>query len=98
MEGLHELPRAVPKPKSAPRAGWIRGYGLALLVAALSYAIHYLPFPPFQVGNRYPVSAAIIAILGGVIVRNVLPLPAASVDAAKGLARRLIPLTIVLTG
>jgi len=98
MEGLHELPRVAAKPKSAAHPGWIRGYGLAVLVAALSYAIHYLPFPPFQVGNRYPVSAAIIAILGGVVVRNVLPLPAASVDAAKGLARRLIPLTIVLTG
>lgn len=103
MEGIHALPHAVAvKPKAAPRSGLWRpswnGYGLAALVAALSYVIHYLPFPPFQVGPRYPVSAAIIAIVGGVLVRNILPLPAAAVDAAKGLARRLIPLTIVLTG
>lgn len=98
MEGIHQLPRVVAQPKKSSRAGWARGYGLALLVAALSYGIHYLPFPPFRVGNRYPVSAAIIAILAGVLVRNVLPLPAAAIDAAKGLARRLIPLTIVLTG
>jgi uncharacterized integral membrane protein (TIGR00698 family) len=103
MEGIHALPHAVTaKAKVAPRSEFWRpswnGYGLAALVAALSYAIHYLPFPPFQVGPRYPVSAAIIAIVGGVLARNVLPLPGAAVDAAKGLARRLIPLTIVLTG
>lgn len=101
MEGIHELPRAAVRNKE-PRGGWWRaswnGYALAALVAALSYAIHYLPFPPFRVGSRYPVSAAIIAIVGGVLIRNVLPLPGAAVDAAKGLARRLIPLTIVLTG
>ena len=49
-------------------------------------------------GARYPVSAAIIAIVAGVVVRNLLPLPAASIEGAKGLARRVIPITIVLTG
>ena len=102
MEGIHQLPKpAAPKPaaKAQPKAGgsW-QGYALTALVAAIAYGIHYLPFPPFQVGNRYPVSAAIIAIVGGVLVRNVLPLPGAAVDAAKGLARKLIPMTIVLTG
>jgi uncharacterized integral membrane protein (TIGR00698 family) len=101
MEGIHQLPK--PAAKTARQAtaragtGW-KGYALAAVVSALSYGIHYLPFPPFRVGARYPVSAAIIAIVGGVLVRNVLPLPAAAVDAAKGLARRLIPMTIVLTG
>ena len=99
MEGIHQLPRAAAaKPAKPQRPGSWQGYALAALVAAISYAIHYLPFPPFRVGPRYPVSAAIIAIVGGVLVRNILPLPAASVEAAKGLARRLIPLTIVLTG
>lgn len=99
MEGIHQIPRAAaPKPKTTARAGAWQGYALAALVSAISYGIHYLPFPPFRVGLRYPVSAAIIAIVGGVLVRNLLPLPASSVDAAKGLARRLIPMTIVLTG
>lgn len=103
MEGIHQLPRAAVKPSKPQPPGpglsrsW-QGYALAAIVAALAYAIHYLPFPPFRVGPRYPVSAAIIAIVGGVLVRNILPLPAASIDAAKGMARRLIPLTIVLTG
>ncbi len=103
MEGLQELPRA-PKPKPGG-PGWARswrGYVLSLLVAAAAYALHYLPFPPFRVlsasGARYPVSAAIIAIVGGVLVRNLLPLPASSVESAKGLARNLIPIMIVLNG
>jgi len=99
MEGIHQLPHTVVVQPAEPKpSGSRQGYALAALVAALSYAIHYLPFPPFRAGPRYPVSAAIIAIVGGVLVRNIVPLPAASVDAAKGMARRLIPLTIVLTG
>ncbi len=105
MEGLHELPRAgAPKPKPRKpgfRQMW-RGYLLSLIVAAAAYALHYLPFPPFRVlsatGARYPVSAAIIAIVAGVIVRNLFPLPASSVESAKGLARTLIPIMIVLNG
>lgn len=99
MEGIHQLPRKVaPKAPASKPTGLAQGYILAILVAAVSYGIHYLPFPPFRVGPRYPVSAAIIAIVAGVLVRNVLPLPASVVDVAKGLARRLIPITIVLTG
>jgi len=77
-------------------------YTPAVAVAGLAYAIHYLPVPPFRVvsasGARYPVSAAIIAIITGALVRNVLPLPTAAIESAKGQARRIIPITIVLTG
>ena len=105
MEGIHELPEsATLKPGTSPRSAappwW--AYIPAVLVTALAYGMHYLPFPPFRVMNgpsaRYPVSAAIIGIVAGVLVRNLLPLPAASIESAKGLARRIIPITIVLTG
>jgi uncharacterized integral membrane protein (TIGR00698 family) len=99
MEGIHQLPRPAP-PKSAPRPWW--AYVPALLVTALAYGLHYLPVPPFRVvagqGARYPVSAAIIAMVAGVLVRNLLPLPKPAIESAKGLARRIIPITIVLTG
>jgi uncharacterized integral membrane protein (TIGR00698 family) len=99
MEGIHQLPQSrAPKPKARP--WW--AYLPAALVTALAYALHYLPVPPFRVmvgsSARYPVSAAIIAIVAGVLVRNVLPLPSAAIESAKGLARRVIPITIVLTG
>jgi uncharacterized integral membrane protein (TIGR00698 family) len=99
MEGIHQLPRPAPS-KSAARPWW--AYVPALLVTALAYGLHYLPVPPFRVvagqGARYPVSAAIIAMVAGVLVRNLLPLPKPAVESAKGLARRIIPVTIVLTG
>jgi uncharacterized integral membrane protein (TIGR00698 family) len=103
MEGIHQLPKSAgpkPSPTGPARPWW--AYVPALLVTALAYALHYLPVPPFRVvagsGARYPVSAAIIAIVAGVLVRNVFPLPAPVIDSAKGLARRIIPVTIVLTG
>jgi uncharacterized integral membrane protein (TIGR00698 family) len=107
MEGIHQLPRVaepVRKPLVAPKQevqSW-RGYLLPAAVAVLAYGIHYLPIPPFRVisgsGTRYPVSAAIIAMVAGLLVRNLLSLPGAFVEGAKGLARRVIPATIVLAG
>src|SRR5207244_3802131 len=105
MEGLQELPRsAVAKRKTPPavKAPPWWAYIPAVVLTAVAYAIHYVPVAPFRVvsasGARYPVSAAIIAIVAGVLARNLLPLPAAAVESAKGLARRIIPVTIVLTG
>ncbi len=103
MEGIQRLPSgSAPKARPVvPHTPW-SAYIPAGVVTALAYAVHYLPFPPFRVvsesGSRYPVSAAIIAIVMGVLARNLMPLPAASIESAKGLARRIIPVTIVLTG
>lgn len=99
MEGLHQLPRVTaPSTKMLPWSGTM----LAAGVAAVAYAVHYLPVTPFRVGSgpaaRYPVSAAIIAIIGGVLVRNLFTLPPPAIESAKHLARRVIPITIVLTG
>jgi uncharacterized integral membrane protein (TIGR00698 family) len=105
MEGIQQLPGSAAsrrKARPAVQAPPWWAYIPAALVTALAYAIHYIPLPPFRVesvsGARYPVSAAIIAIVTGVLVRNVLHLPDASIESAKGLARRIIPVTIVLTG
>ncbi|MBZ5725840.1 MAG: putative sulfate exporter family transporter [Acidobacteriia bacterium] len=104
MEGIHQLPEsAVPKlaAPALPAPPWW-AYIPAVLLTGIAYGLHYLPVPPFRVvsgaGVRYPVSSAIIAIVAGVLVRNLIPLPEAAIESAKGLARRIIPLTIVLTG
>jgi uncharacterized integral membrane protein (TIGR00698 family) len=104
MEGLPARPTLKPATpvtafKAAPR-WW--AYFPSVAITAISFAVHRLPFAPFRVmsasGARYPVSAAIIAIVAGVLVRNLLPLPRSVVETAKGQARRIIPITIVLTG
>ena len=84
MEGIQSLPKA-PGPATTARPWW--AYVPALLVTALAYGLHYLPVPPFRVmageGARYPVSAAIIAIVAGVLVRNLIPLPGPVIRAPR---------------
>ena len=105
MEGVYQLPVveiAPLKPKAAAGGPAWQAWIPAAAITGVAYLLHYLPIPPFRVdspsGARYPVSAAIIAILAGVLARTLLPLPASVAEASKRLARRTIPLTIILTG
>lgn len=105
MEGL-DVPivvtRAAPGKSKPERAPLWPGYAVALTVVAVAYLIHYLPFAPFRLvgdfGVRRPVSPAIIAILLGVACRNILTLPTLVLEGSKGIVRKVIPATIVLTG
>ena len=71
---------------------------LAIGVAALAEAIHYLPFAPFRVGVRRPISPAILAILLGAVAVNSFPLGVKILFGGKDAVRRAIPIAIVLTG
>jgi len=89
MEGL-ELPRAaIAAPPKAARGWSFAGLLAASCVALAAWGLHHL-WPP--------ASAAILAIVLGGVIRNSLPLPAAWIEACKGLVKRVIPLTIILTG
>jgi uncharacterized integral membrane protein (TIGR00698 family) len=102
MEGAYHLPvveRREPRPvKPKPEVKAWPGWLASSLVAMVAYAIHYLPFAPFRVGDRRPISAAILAILAGAVAANVLPLGAKVLGGAKHVVRQAIPWTIVLTG
>jgi uncharacterized integral membrane protein (TIGR00698 family) len=105
MEGVYARPVAEIKSRPQlrpPKTSPFPGYALALAVTALAYLIHYLPFPPFRVtgasGVRYPMSAAIFAMLAGIAVRNLVRLPAYVIQSARGMPGRVIPASIVLTG
>jgi len=113
MEGAYVLPLVerrvdrkgaapAPAPKLNPWPGWVA----AATVAAVAYAIHYLPFAPFRVeaasGVRRPVSAAILAIFAGALAASFLHpsrrISKQILEGAKHAVRRTIPLTIILTG
>jgi len=104
LEGVYARPLAEVRPQQVRPVSTspLPGYILALGVTVLAYAIHYLPFPPFRVtgpsGVRYPLSAAIFAILAGMALRNLVHLPAFVIESARGMPRRIIPSSIVLTG
>src|ERR1700722_19818725 len=104
MEGLYEPPvvaRKKPVPAHAHTSP-LTGYGSVLLIVALAYGFHYLPFAPFQVaaehGTRRPISASILAILIGVIARSLNLSPDHTLEICKRLVKRFIPVLIILTG
>ncbi len=94
MEGWSEpVVEAAGRTDEKPRPSPWPGYLLALAVAVVAFALHSLPF-----GLLRMTGGAILAILLGLAVRNLFPVPPAMVDAAKTMVKRLIPITIVLTG
>lgn len=101
MEGVYALPvETVEVRRKAPPTAW-PGYAMAATAAALGFAIHYLPFAPFQVvteyGVRRPISASAAAIFWGVLIRNLWRSPVVA-EGAKRTVKRTLPATIVLTG
>jgi uncharacterized integral membrane protein (TIGR00698 family) len=88
MEGI-ELPQSALRTPARPKTRKIAGLLAAATVGALAWGLHHL-FPAF--------SAAILAIVLGALARNTLPLPASVIEDCKGLVKRVIPLTIILTG
>ncbi len=104
MEGL-AAPTAAPAmapPVTREASSYLPGYLLASAAAVAAYVIHLFPVAPFQVigatGVRHPISAAIIAIVIGVAIRNLWPVPGAISAGCKRIVKKLIPVAIVLTG
>lgn len=75
-----------PAAKASPQ--WY-GYAASVIVAAAAYFVHTW-YPP--------LSAAIVAILLGAVIRNLALVPVQILDGCKSLVKRTIPATIVLTG
>ncbi|MFN0104217.1 MAG: YeiH family protein [Bryobacteraceae bacterium] len=105
MEGVYESPVVVRGGAQAAAVSPARSFAdrwLILLVAAAAYAIHYLPFPPFQIasehGLRRPFSAAILAILLGIAAHAFGWVTPLVLDDCRRTVKRLMPPLIVLTG
>src|SRR5260370_4995190 len=101
MEGVYTLPEEIIEaPKKKPLPVW-PGVLMATGAAALGFAVHYLPFAPFQVvteyGVRRPISSSAAAIFWGMLVRNLWH-SSVVVEGAKKVVKRTLPATIVLTG
>lgn len=75
---------------------------LATTVALFAYLVHFAPFTPFTIsgdaGIRHPVSAAMLAILIGLVVRNTMSMPNSLIAGCKTVVRKSIPLAILCTG
>ncbi|MCH8969252.1 MAG: putative sulfate exporter family transporter [Planctomycetes bacterium] len=104
MEGVYDPVVTTPAQAARPAAHAVElpGYLAAGAVVGLAYAVHYLPLAPFtaaaESGVRHPVSAAIIAILLGLALRNTLALPDSLRAGCKHIVKKVIPMAIVLMG
>lgn len=80
------------------------GPGVALIIVATlaAFGLHYLPFVPFLVRQgtdvRRPISPEIIAILIGIALRNLIPLPLTIGVTARWVVRNILPATVVFIG
>ncbi len=102
MEPVVERAAAAEEAARA-KAAFRPGYAAAAMVAGLAYLVHYLPLAPFTVTGgagavRHPVSAAIIAIVLGLGLRNMVRLPDSIRAGCKRVVRKMIPIAIVCTG
>lgn len=101
----HDADVDLPMQEHSPSARWgvWTGWILAIVVAGAAYGVEYLPFPPFRVieptgAVRAPLSAAIIAILLGAIIRNLARLPSSVSFGCRAIVQYVIPFAIVLVG
>ncbi|MGB1274307.1 MAG: YeiH family protein [Nannocystaceae bacterium] len=73
---------------------------LATVIAGVSVFIHTLPFAPFTIGahGRHPIDTMLIAIVVGVAIRNLLPMPSWLKPGIKYAVKKILPFAIVLMG
>jgi uncharacterized integral membrane protein (TIGR00698 family) len=105
MEGVMQpvVRRAAAAQQAArERAVYWPGFTLAAVIGAVAYLLHYAPVAPFTAtatsGARHPISAALIAIVAGLLVRNTLAIPSSIKPGCKRIVRKLIPVAIVCMG
>lgn len=101
MDGLPEpmiLPsnRAPPKPRYVPL---MLGVAAAGLVTVAAIYVSELPFAPFTLtGDRHPIEPVMVAIIIGMIIANLLPLPKLLQPGLRFTIKRLLPIAVILLG
>ena len=74
------------------------GLVLTAAVAAIAFYVHQLPFAPFTIDGRHPIDALLIAIVMGMLIRNLVPLPHLLGPGIKYSVKKVLPFAIILMG
>lgn len=98
MDGLPDpMILRSPQVRRGPSVAW--GVACAVIVALAAVWISELPFPPFTLsGNRHPIEGVMLAIILGMILANLLPLPKLLQPGLKLTTKKLLPLAVILLG
>ena len=68
-------------------------------LTALGAYVHALPYPPFTLSSgQHPVSTVLLALLIGMLVRNLIPASAKLSPGVSAMVKRGLPVGIVLLG
>lgn len=97
MEGLPDNSHE-PVGSGATAHPVVMGVLLALLVTIVAYTIRRVPIWPINIDGQAQLSAALLAIVLGLAVRNLFVLPPALSLGTKLVVKRLIPIAIVCIG
>lgn len=97
------IPTDGDRPALAPEPRYLPGILSTAILTAAAIQMQNLSFPPFQVGvgaaARHPVSAAIIAMVTGLLIRGLLPRMLRSHAAGcRWAVNATIPLAIIAAG
>jgi len=75
------------------------GSAVCVLLAGMAGYLHNLPFAPFTLANgQQPVSAVLLALLAGMLLRNLIPATARLKPGADSMVKKWLPVGIVLLG
>lgn len=97
MEGIPEHTADRQQPISE-RSSAAKGIVLVLLVTAAAYLLRHTPLWPITIDGKPQLSASLLAILIGLIIRNLFSPPAELSKGIKLVVKRLIPIAIVCIG
>ena len=75
------------------------GFAVCVLLAGMAGYLHNLPFAPVTLANgQQPVSAVLVALLAGMLLRNLIPATARLKPGADSMVKKWLPVGIVLLG
>ena len=86
------------KKLAAPAAPAWRGIAACAVLTWLAFYLHTLPFAPFTLNGAHPLSAVLLALLLGLLIRNMLPAGAGLKPGVDLVIKKLLPIGIVLLG
>ena len=84
------------------RTTQISGACTLIISTLIGWGTHYLPFPPFTVGETHPVDALALAILAGLVIRQMISVTwtvnQSFLHWPRWAAKRLLPFAVGLLG
>ena len=86
------------KKLAAPAAPAWRGIAACAALTWLAFYLQTLPFAPFTLNGTHPLSAVLLALLLGLLLRNMLPAGVGLKPGVDLVIKNLLPVGIVLLG